>query len=117
MLFLSPSDCYWTSTVLDLLFFCVQQSYQDSYDSSSCHFDNQSMTGSVVEVYQGQVQLAGDHMTAMRQLSTSLNNIVVSVPLTRPVFTSKFINLAMGNVKMYVIVWSIFYCPLCHFSI
>ncbi|XP_078313770.1 rho guanine nucleotide exchange factor 28-like isoform X2 [Crassostrea virginica] len=53
-----------------------QQSYQDSYDSSSCHFDNQSMTGSVVEVYQGQVQLAGDHMTAMRQLSTSLNNIV-----------------------------------------
>lgn len=44
--------------------------YNDSNDSSSCNYDSQSTTGSVMEL---PVYLAGDHM---RLLSTSLNNIV-----------------------------------------
>ncbi|XP_052700922.1 rho guanine nucleotide exchange factor 28-like isoform X10 [Crassostrea angulata] len=49
--------------------------YNDSNDSSSVNYDSQSTTGSVMEAYPFQlpIYLAGDHM---RQLSTSLNNIV-----------------------------------------
>lgn len=58
----------------------LQQSlvYNDSNDSSSVNYDSQSTTGSVMEAYPFQlpIYLAGDHM---RQLSTSLNNIVVSI--------------------------------------
>lgn len=70
-----------TNTGFNERHFCfLQQSLvcNDSNDSSSVNYDSQSTTASVKYTYPSQllVYQAGDNM---RQLSTSLNNIAVSL--------------------------------------